>query len=87
MQPDGALAHVVERGAGQREHGLEVLHHLARLHLDAAGHDLALRVGGHLARHVDEIARAHGGGEGAGLAVGSDGRGAEVFEGHGNSCK
>ena len=31
------------------------------LRLDAAGDDLALGIGGHLARHVDEVARAHRG--------------------------
>jgi uncharacterized protein YceH (UPF0502 family) len=86
LQPDGALAHVVERGAGQREHFLQVFHDLARLRLDAAHHDLAFGiVHGHLARHVDEVAGAHGRGEGAHLAVGGEGRGAEVFERHGDS--
>ena len=68
---------------GQGQGVLDALEHLARLRLDAANNDLALVVGGHLARDKNEVACAGGGREGACEAIGRERRLAEGFYWHG----
>lgn len=82
-QPDADLGHIGQRAVGQSQSVLHTLEHLPRLRFNASHDDLALVIGGHLAGHKNEIARAGGGREGTGQAVGSDRGLAKGFYWHG----